>query len=75
MSVFVDKHELAERKDVTTLQEKVTSQETEIAKKANSAEVYTKSELDPKLADKADKSDVTTLTSRISALEKKIEGH
>lgn len=48
---------------------------SDVAKKANSADVYTKGTIDTKLAEKATTASVNSLTSRVGAVESKFSGY
>lgn len=48
---------------------------SDVAKKANSADVYTKGTIDTKLAEKATTASVNSLTTRVGAVESKFSGY
>lgn len=48
---------------------------SDVAKKANSADVYTKGTIDTKLAEKATTASVNSLTTRVTAVESKFSGY
>lgn len=57
---------------ISSAESSITQQASEIALKVNATDVYTKTQTDGLLDDKADESDLTALTTRVSTAESKI---